>query len=82
MGYLTSGKIFENTLHLKCFGLYFKEFLNRKWLLSYRNNDISYRDKNIKYSYTPGLTLAMGYFAPRVIFKQHAIVDAFLLYFT
>ena len=31
-------------LQLKCFGLYFKGILNRKWLLSHRNNDISYRD--------------------------------------
>ena len=32
------------------------------------------------YSYTPGYTLAMGYFAPREI-KKHALVDASLLYF-
>ena len=31
-------------LQLKHFGLDFERFLNRKWLLSYRNNDISYRD--------------------------------------
>ena len=45
MGYLATGEIFENMLQLKRFGL--KEFegiMNRKWLLSYRNNDISYRD--------------------------------------
>ena len=29
---------------LKRFDLYFEEIFNRKWLLSYRNNDISYRD--------------------------------------
>ena len=44
MGYLATGEIFENMLQLKRFGLYFKEIMNRKWLLSYRNNDISYRD--------------------------------------
>ena len=31
-------------LQLKGFGLYFEGVMNRKWLLSYRNNDISYRD--------------------------------------
>ena len=46
MGYLivAPGEIFENMLQLKRFGLYFERILNRKWLLSYRNNDISYRD--------------------------------------
>ena len=43
MGYLATGEIFKNMLQLKHFGLYF-EGINRKWLLSYRNNDISYRD--------------------------------------
>ena len=43
MGYLASGKIFENMLQLNRFGFYFEGILNRKWLLSYRNNDISYR---------------------------------------
>ena len=42
--YLASGEIFEIMLQLKRFGLYFEGFLNRNWLLSYRNNDISYRD--------------------------------------
>ena len=44
MGYLTPGEIFENMLQLKRFGLYFERILNSKWLLSYRNNDINYRD--------------------------------------
>ena len=44
MRYLATGKIFENMLPLKRFGLYFEGIMNRKWLLSYRNNDISYRD--------------------------------------
>ena len=44
MGHLAPGDIFENMLQLKRFGLYFKGILNRKWLLSYRNRDISYRD--------------------------------------
>ena len=44
MRYLAIGEIFENMLQLKRFGLYFEGIMNRKWLLSYRNNDISYRD--------------------------------------
>ena len=44
MGYLTTSEIFENMLQLKHFGLYFEGIMNRKWILSYRNNDISYRD--------------------------------------
>ena len=44
MGDLASSKILENMLKLKRFGLYFEGIMNRKWLLSYRNNDISYRD--------------------------------------
>ena len=44
MGYLVLGEIFENMLQLKRFGLYFVRILNGKWLLSYTNNDISYRD--------------------------------------
>ena len=44
MGHLAPGEIFQNMLQLKRFGLYFKGILNRKWLLSYRNSDISYRD--------------------------------------
>ena len=44
MGYLATGEIFEIMLRLKRFGLYFERITNRKWLLSYRNNDISYRD--------------------------------------
>ena len=44
MGYLAPGEIFENMLQFKRFGSYFEGILNKKWLLSYRNNDISYRD--------------------------------------
>ena len=45
MGYLAHLKFLKNMLQLKRFGLYFKGILNRKWLLSHRNNnDISYRD--------------------------------------
>ena len=44
MGDFASSEIFENMLKLKRFGLYFEGIMNRKWLLSYRNNDISYRD--------------------------------------
>ena len=40
MGYLATGEIFENMLQLKRFGVYFEGIMNRKWLLSYRNNDI------------------------------------------
>ena len=41
MGYLDSSEIFENMLQLKRFVLYFVGIMNIKWLLSYRNNDIS-----------------------------------------
>ena len=44
MGYLATGEIFENILQLKHFGFYFEGIMNRKRLISYRNNDISYRD--------------------------------------
>ena len=44
MGHLAPCEIFENMLQLKHFSLYFEGILNRKWLLSYRNIDISYRD--------------------------------------
>ena len=42
MGYLATGEIFENMLQLKRFGLYFEGIVNKIWLLSCRNNDISY----------------------------------------
>ena len=42
MGYLATGEIFGNMLQLKRFGLHYEGIINRKWLLSYRNNDISY----------------------------------------
>ena len=35
--------------------------------------------KNTDYSYTPGYTLAIGYFAPRV--KKYTLCDAFLSIF-
>ena len=44
MGYLATCEICENMLQLKRFGLYFEGIRTRKWVLSYRNNDISYRD--------------------------------------
>ena len=44
MEHLALGETFKNMLQLKRFGLYFEGILNRKWLLSYRNSDISYRD--------------------------------------
>ena len=44
MGYLATGDIFENMLQLKRFGICFEGLMNIKWLLSYINNDISYRD--------------------------------------
>ena len=37
------GEIFENLLQLKRFGLHFEGILCRKWLLSYKNKDISCR---------------------------------------
>ena len=44
MVYLAPGEIFENMLQLKSFDLYYDRILNSKWLLSYRNNDISYTE--------------------------------------
>ena len=44
MGHLAPGEIFENMLQLKRFVLYFEGILNKKWLLSHRNNYISYSD--------------------------------------
>ena len=38
---------FENMLQLRRFGLYYESIQNSKWLLSYRNNDISYRDARV-----------------------------------
>ena len=40
MEYLAFDENFENMLQLKRLGLYLDEILNRKWQLSYRNNDI------------------------------------------
>ena len=44
MGHLAPGEFFEKMLQLKRFVLYFKGILNKKWLLSHRNNYTSYRD--------------------------------------
>ena len=45
MGYLATGKFLKTCyVQLKRFGLHFEGIMNRKWVLSYRNNDISYRD--------------------------------------
>ena len=44
MGHLAPGEIFENRPQLKRFGLNFEGILNRKWLFSNRNSDISRRD--------------------------------------
>ena len=44
MGFLSPGETYENMLQLKRVVLYIEGILNRKWLLSYRNNNISYRD--------------------------------------
>ena len=48
MGYLATGESFENMLQLKGFGIYFEGIMNRKWLLSDRNNDINYRDEMLE----------------------------------
>ena len=42
--YIVPGEIFENMLQLNRFCLNFERILNGKWLLSYRNGDISYRE--------------------------------------
>ena len=44
MWYLATVEIFENMLQLMRFGLNFERILNKKWLLSHRNDDISYRE--------------------------------------
>ena len=44
MWYLSPGEIFDNMLQLKRFGINLERILNRKWLLSYRNGDITYRE--------------------------------------
>ena len=59
MGHLAHGEIFENMLQLKRFGLYFEGILNRKWLLSYRNIDISYRDARGFWGHAPHENFAM-----------------------
>ena len=43
-GYLATVKFLKTYIQLLRFGLYFEEIMNRKWLLSCRNNDINYRD--------------------------------------
>ena len=60
MRYLASGEIFEKMLHLKGFGLYFEGVMNKKWLLSYRNNDISYRDEMLLRNFTSCLKTRQG----------------------
>ena len=47
MGYLATVKIFENILQLEHFDLYLKKILTRKYLLSYKYSDISYRDARV-----------------------------------
>ena len=61
--------MFEKMLQLKRFGIYFKGILNRKWLLSYRNNDISDRDDG-----------ARGH-APREIFQIIDVSWCVLIYY-
>ena len=41
MWHLAPGEIYENMLELKRFGLNFERILNKKWLHSYRNSDVS-----------------------------------------
>ena len=45
MWHLAPGGIYENMLELKRFGLNFEKILNKKWLHSYRNSDISSSSK-------------------------------------
>ena len=70
MGYLASGEIFENMLQLKRFGLYFERILNSKWLLSYRNNYIGYRDAR-----------GFGSMLPENIFEMIGAIWSVLMYF-
>ena len=48
MAHLAPGEIFENMLQLKRFRLYFEGILNRKWLFSNSNSDISCRDAKLE----------------------------------
>ena len=78
IGYLATREIIENMLQLKRFDLYFEGIMNRKWLLSYRNKDISNRDargfgsmlpENILKCLTQSGAFLMHYF-DRLSFKK------------
>ena len=64
MGYLATVEIFENMLQLKRFGI-----MNRKWLLSYRNDAISYRNAR-----------GFGGMLPEKILKRLMQSGAFLIF--
>ena len=64
MGYLATGEFFENMLQLKRF-----EIMNRKWLLSYRNDAISYRNAR-----------GFGGMLPEKILKRLMQSGAFLIF--
>ena len=71
MGYLAPGEIFENMLQFSFgFGIYFEGILNRKWLPSYRNNDISYRDAR-----------GFGGMLPEKIFETIGAIWCVLMYY-
>ena len=71
MGFLIApGENFQNMLQFKRFGLYFEGILNRKWLLSYRNNDINYRD-----------AMGLGDMIPENFEKTDAIWCILMYYF-
>ena len=76
-GTIALSEIFENLLSLKGFGLYFEGILSRMidsfWCVILIRLSLEkiqlFIIQNINYSYTPGYTIAMGYFAPRKILK-------------
>ena len=70
MGHLAPGSIFKNILLLKRFGLYFEGILNRKWLFSNRNSDISDRDAR-----------GSGTYAPRENFEMIGAIWCVLMYY-
>ena len=76
--YLASSEIIDNMLQLKRLGLYLDGILNRKWLLSYRNNDVSYREAKGLGAYATRENLEMidaiwhvlMYYFDQIIFKK------------
>ena len=63
-------KFLKTCYKLKLFGVDFEGIMNRKWLLSNRNNDISYRDAR-----------GFGGMLPDKIFEMIDAIWCFLMYY-